>query len=206
MGDSIGECPKGMWGLTFDDGPSDVSPKLYDFLKSTNQKATLFMIGGNVLKHPDIAKRAFDEGHELAIHTWTHSYMTTLTNEQIVAELKWTEQAIKEVTGVSPRLFRPVNMLNPNMQSFVTNNCPFSLMVISITVLEILVPLLVSHVGSVAILFFSSVSSNAYIISIAVIWNHDTNDWMVNATSVFIKNPQYAFVLLLMHAYVCVCC
>jgi peptidoglycan/xylan/chitin deacetylase (PgdA/CDA1 family) len=33
--------------------------------------------------------------------------MTTLTNEQIVAELKWNELAIKEVTGVSPRYFRP---------------------------------------------------------------------------------------------------
>lgn len=139
MGDSIGECPKGMWGLTFDDGPSDVSPKLYDFLKSTNQKATLFMIGGNVLKHPDIAKRAFDEGHELAIHTWTHSYMTTLTNEQIVAELKWTEQAIKEVTGVSPRLFRPP-------YGDIDNR--------------------VRDIGTA--LGFTS-----------VIWNHDTNDWML---------------------------
>jgi hypothetical protein len=33
--------------------------------------------------------------------------MTTLTNEQIVAELKWNELAIKEVTGVSPKYFRP---------------------------------------------------------------------------------------------------
>ncbi|KAG2228948.1 hypothetical protein INT48_006153, partial [Thamnidium elegans] len=107
MGSSIGDCPKGQWGLTFDDGPSEFSPILYDFLKTTNQKATLFMIGANVIKHPQIVKRAFDEGHELAIHTWTHSFMTTLSNEQIIAELKWTELAIKEVTGVSPRLFRP---------------------------------------------------------------------------------------------------
>lgn len=107
MGNSIGDCPKGQWGLTFDDGPSDVSPILYDFLKTTNQKATLFMIGSNVIKYPATVKRAYDEGHELAIHTWTHSYMTTLSNEQIVAELKWTELAIKEITGVSPRLFRP---------------------------------------------------------------------------------------------------
>ncbi|CEP19317.1 hypothetical protein [Parasitella parasitica] len=107
MGDSIGDCPKGTWGLTYDDGPSQYSPILYDFLKTTNQKATLFMIGANVIQHRDIVKRAYDEGHEIAIHTWTHSYMTTLTNEEIVAELKWTELAIKEIIGVSPRLFRP---------------------------------------------------------------------------------------------------
>lgn len=110
MGTSIGDCPKGMWGLTYDDGPSEFSPILYDFLKTTNQKATLFMIGANAIKYPATVKRAYDEGHEIAIHTWTHSYMTTLTNEQIVAELKWTELAIKEITGVSPRLFRPVNI------------------------------------------------------------------------------------------------
>ncbi|KAI8971559.1 hypothetical protein BDF20DRAFT_824864 [Mycotypha africana] len=139
MGSSIGSCPKGIWGLTFDDGPSDVSPKLYDFLKSTNQKATLFMIGSNVIKYPAIVKRAFDEGHELAIHTWTHSYLTTLSNEQIVAELKWTELAIKQITGVSPRLFRPP-------YGDIDNR--------------------VRDIGTA--LGFTS-----------VIWDHDTNDWML---------------------------
>ena len=37
--------------------------------------------------------------------------MTTLSTEQIVAELKWNELAIKEVTGYSPRFFRPVSFL-----------------------------------------------------------------------------------------------
>ncbi|CAO3632361.1 unnamed protein product [Mucor hiemalis] len=139
MGSSIGDCPKGQWGLTFDDGPSDVSPILYDFLKTTNQKATLFMIGANVIKYPATVKRAYDEGHELAIHTWTHSYMTTLSNEQIVAELKWTELAIKEITGASPRLFRPP-------YGDIDNR--------------------VRDIGTA--LGFTS-----------VIWDHDTNDWMV---------------------------
>lgn len=37
-----------------------------------------------------------------SVHTWSHPYLTTLTNEQIVAELGWTAKAIKEVTGVTP--------------------------------------------------------------------------------------------------------
>ncbi|CAO3624782.1 unnamed protein product [Mucor fragilis] len=139
MGTSIGDCPKGMWGLTYDDGPSEFSPILYDFLKTTNQKATLFMIGANAIKYPATVKRAYDEGHEIAIHTWTHSYMTTLTNEQIVAELKWTELAIKEITGVSPRLFRPP-------YGDIDNR--------------------VRDIGTA--LGFTS-----------VIWDHDTNDWML---------------------------
>lgn len=101
------ECPKGEWALTYDDGPSEFSPKLYDYLDKVDIKVTFFMVGGQVVKYPDYTLRAYKAGHELAMHTWSHSYMTSLTNEQIVAELKWNELAIKEVTGVSPRYFRP---------------------------------------------------------------------------------------------------
>jgi peptidoglycan/xylan/chitin deacetylase (PgdA/CDA1 family) len=101
------QCPKGQWALTYDDGPSEFSPKLYDYLDKVNVKATFFMVGGQVVQFPDYALRAYKSGHELAMHTWSHNYMTTLTNEQIVAELKWNELVIKEVTGVAPRYFRP---------------------------------------------------------------------------------------------------
>ncbi|KAI9323535.1 hypothetical protein BX666DRAFT_1887876 [Dichotomocladium elegans] len=100
-------CQKGHWGLSFDDGPTPASPVLYDYLDQHKTKATFFLIGGNVIQYPDMVKRAHQAGHEIAIHTWSHHQLTTLTNEQIVAELKWTEQAIKEVIGVSPVLVRP---------------------------------------------------------------------------------------------------
>lgn len=105
--DDLYKCPKGQWALTYDDGPSEFSPKLYDYLDKVNVKVTFFMVGGQVVKYPDYTLRAYKAGHELAMHTWSHNYMTSLTNEQIVAELKWNELAIKEVTGVSPKYFRP---------------------------------------------------------------------------------------------------
>ncbi|KAI9361981.1 hypothetical protein BD770DRAFT_340422 [Pilaira anomala] len=105
--DDLYKCPKGQWSLTYDDGPSEFSPKLYDYLDKVDVKVTFFMVGGQVVKYPDYALRAYKSGHELAMHTWSHNYMTSLTNEQIVAELKWNELAIKEVTGVAPRYFRP---------------------------------------------------------------------------------------------------
>ncbi|KAI8096183.1 uncharacterized protein BX664DRAFT_323313 [Halteromyces radiatus] len=105
--DDIVACPKGQWGITYDDGPTQYSSKLYDFLDTTQQKATLFMIGGQVVAFPDLVTRAYKTGHEIAMHTWSHSYLTTETNEQIVAELMWTATAIKEVTGVTPRFYRP---------------------------------------------------------------------------------------------------
>lgn len=43
----------------------------------------------------------------LSVHTWAHSSLTTLTNEEIVAELGWTMKVIKDITGVTPNTFRP---------------------------------------------------------------------------------------------------
>jgi len=46
-------------------------------------------------------------GHEISVHTWSHRHLTSLTNEQIVAELGWTRKAIKAVLGVTPTTMRP---------------------------------------------------------------------------------------------------
>lgn len=46
-------------------------------------------------------------GHMLSVHTWSHPYLTTKTNAQIVAELGWTKKIIKDITGVTPNTFRP---------------------------------------------------------------------------------------------------
>ncbi|KAF9141118.1 chitin deacetylase [Mortierella sp. GBA39] len=100
-------CPLGVWGLTYDDGPTVFSGKLYDFLDTTDQKATLFYIGSNVVQNPALARRACGAGHQIAVHTWSHNPSTSLTNEQFVAEIKYTEMAIKELCGFTPRYFRP---------------------------------------------------------------------------------------------------
>jgi hypothetical protein len=46
-------------------------------------------------------------GHQLSVHTWSHPALTTLTTNQIIAELGWTAKIIKDVTGVTPNTFRP---------------------------------------------------------------------------------------------------
>ncbi|KAL1915561.1 uncharacterized protein VTP21DRAFT_6685 [Calcarisporiella thermophila] len=100
-------CPKGTWAVTFDDGPTQFTPPLLDFLAKQKIKATFFVMGQNVRDHGPFLKRAFQEGHEIASHTWSHSALTSLTNEQIVAEMKWTEIAIEQVIGVKPKYMRP---------------------------------------------------------------------------------------------------
>ena len=101
-----------MIGLSFDDGPvgdPDASPRLYDFLKEQNQKISHFMIGANIRDNPQVFLRAFQElEDDIGVHTWTHPYMTTLTNEQVLAEIGWTLQIIHDSTGGRvPRYWRP---------------------------------------------------------------------------------------------------
>ncbi|KAF9292122.1 chitin deacetylase [Linnemannia elongata] len=95
------------WGLTFDDGPSTFTPTLLDYLKTNKLSASFFVIGSNAIQYPDTLKREVAEGHHLASHTWSHHALTTLTNEQIVAEMKWTEKAVMEATGLRLKYMRP---------------------------------------------------------------------------------------------------
>ncbi|KAG8958294.1 chitin deacetylase [Tulasnella sp. 419] len=104
----ISVCPNKMdWGVSYDDGPSPYTPKLLNFLHEKDLRATFFVVGSRVVSRPAMLQTEYMSGHEISIHTWSHRPLTTLTNEQIVAELGWTRKAIKDVIGVSPNTMRP---------------------------------------------------------------------------------------------------
>ncbi|KAG9076423.1 chitin deacetylase [Ceratobasidium sp. UAMH 11750] len=104
----VSTCPDKMtWGLTFDDGPSPYTPKVLNYLEDKKIKATFYVIGSNVIDKPAILQATYLAGHEIALHTWSHRALTTLSNEEIIAELGWNRKAIKDVTGVSPKTMRP---------------------------------------------------------------------------------------------------
>jgi len=60
-----------------------------------------------VIERPAVLVEEYMQGHEISVHTWSHPHLTSLTNEQIVAELGWTRKAIKAVLGVTPTTMRP---------------------------------------------------------------------------------------------------
>jgi peptidoglycan/xylan/chitin deacetylase (PgdA/CDA1 family) len=95
------------FALSFDDGPKPPTLKLLDLLKEKNIKATFFVTGLNVRDHRDILKRAHNEGHEIGIHTWSHTSLPTLSNSQIMSELLFTQMIIEETIGVKSVLMRP---------------------------------------------------------------------------------------------------
>ncbi|BGO99613.1 Chitin deacetylase [Rhodotorula toruloides] len=106
--DDVTKCDEpNTWGLTLDDGPNCSHNAYFDYLNSINQKATLFYVGSNVLDWPLEAQRGLADGHEICSHTWSHPYMTSLTNEQAFAELYFSKKAIKEVLGITVRCWRP---------------------------------------------------------------------------------------------------
>ncbi|CAO3658800.1 unnamed protein product [Rhizopus microsporus] len=104
----IVNCPEPeTWGLTFDDGPNCSHNAFYDYLAQNSQRASMFYIGSNVLNWPYGALRGLKDNHHLCGHTWSHKMMTTLTNQEVLAELYYTAKAIKYVTGVTPLYWRP---------------------------------------------------------------------------------------------------
>ena len=109
--------------LTFDDGPNvSVTPKVLDILKDENVKATFFVIGKNVDSHPEIVKRAYDEGHFIANHGYDHNNSVLYKNsESFINEIKKTDLAIGNAIGVQDycsHVFRfPNGFMSPNNKS-----------------------------------------------------------------------------------------
>ena len=93
--------------LTFDDGPHTTSPELLDILKRYGAHATFFLVGSNVVQHPDSVKRMLAEGNDIGNHTRTHLRLPGLRPDQIRAELNNNTIVIDRAAAYRVRLFRP---------------------------------------------------------------------------------------------------
>ena len=88
--------------LTFDDGPNiSVTPKVLDILKEENVKASFFVIGKCVDSHPEITKRAYDEGHYIANHGYSHNNnLLYKSSDSFLAEVNKTDLAIGKAIDI----------------------------------------------------------------------------------------------------------
>lgn len=112
-----GDAKRKVVALTFDDGPDeDFTPQILDILKKHDVRATFFVVGQKVGWNPEIVKRQYEEGHEIGNHTFTHINVSKNGYEKIEKEITDTQNAIKEVTGKEPTIFRPpYRALSSNM-------------------------------------------------------------------------------------------
>lgn len=96
--------------LTFDDGPNTVTtPKVLEILKKYGVKASFFLVGDNINEESaKVAESCFEYGCELCNHSRTHSAMPEQTSREIIGEIKFTDEKIKQINGgKAVRFFRP---------------------------------------------------------------------------------------------------
>ena len=107
---SFSKCAKnGHLALTFDDGPSEYTDRFLDVLRAHNVKATFFIMGQklNSTERRNTLRRMKREGHTIASHTWSHPELLNLTTSEIEEQMRSTEQAVFNATGLIPGLMRP---------------------------------------------------------------------------------------------------
>ncbi|MCL2746283.1 MAG: polysaccharide deacetylase family protein [Coriobacteriia bacterium] len=94
--------------LTFDDGPHpEFTPALLEVLAEEGVKATFFVLGSQVTRHPEIARQIVEDGHQIANHSYSHRDYRTLNYEEKRTDLLRAQDAIENATGVRPNWVRP---------------------------------------------------------------------------------------------------
>ena len=93
--------------LTFDDGPSKQTARVLDILKEKKVTATFFVIHNGSKEAETLYKRIVEEGHQLAIHSYTHDYKKVYQSEQsFFEEYKAMQEFLQKVTGQKVSDFR----------------------------------------------------------------------------------------------------
>ena len=120
--------------LTFDDGPlSPYTDQFLDTLAKEKVKATFFILGSNILKYPQVARRILKEGHVVGNHTQNHPYLTQLTPAQVDEEILKGKETIKKVLGVHSRLFRPPYYAMNDMVRLRVKKLGYDIIISSVT-------------------------------------------------------------------------
>jgi probable sporulation protein (polysaccharide deacetylase family) len=82
-------------------------PAMLNILRKEQVKATFFLDGSWLKRHPTDAKRLKEAGHEIGNHAYSHPMMSRLSRERMRFEMKKTEQLIRQTLGVRSQWFAP---------------------------------------------------------------------------------------------------
>ena len=93
--------------FTFDDGPSSNTDQILDILKDYDVKATFFVVGKTDERSVKAYQRIVEEGHTLAMHSYSHRYDEIYESKEAFArDLNSLQEYLYETTGVWPRIYR----------------------------------------------------------------------------------------------------
>ena len=92
-----------------------------DLLAKYDAKATFFLIGKNVEKHPEITKQIIKEEHTIGNHSFAHSNnYGFLSTQNVIADIKITQEIVKDISNLNMQFFRPpFGVTNPNIAKSV---------------------------------------------------------------------------------------
>jgi peptidoglycan/xylan/chitin deacetylase (PgdA/CDA1 family) len=93
--------------LTFDDGPSQMTPDYLNILREKGVHATFFLIGMNVQREPGMAAMIEDSGNEIGNHTFSHLDLRKSSLTYDVADILKGQNIIEQETHQKPSLLRP---------------------------------------------------------------------------------------------------
>ncbi len=94
--------------LTFDDGPDPEStPQFLAALRRLQVPATFFVLGEQVTRSPGLAGRIAAEGHEIAVHGWSHRTHVLRSPAAVAGDLRRAQRAVTKASGTRPRHWRP---------------------------------------------------------------------------------------------------
>ncbi len=94
--------------ITFDDGPTEqFTARVLDVLRGAKVVATFFVVGELVNRHPELVRRARDEGHEIANHGYDHLSAVRLTAGEVREAMARGADTVQRVAGARPRWYRP---------------------------------------------------------------------------------------------------
>ena len=85
---------------------ADKTRKIVEILKAHDVKATFFLVGFWVDAYKQEVAFLADSGMEIGNHSKNHLHMSTLNEEKIEEEVEYVNTAVRELTGVSPKVFR----------------------------------------------------------------------------------------------------
>ena len=80
---------------------------ILDLLEQHNSAATFFVVGQRVNSYPDVLRRACNIHCEIGNHTYSHKTLTKLGITEIQSQINMTNDAVRNITGVSPIVLRP---------------------------------------------------------------------------------------------------
>ncbi|MBQ8297429.1 MAG: polysaccharide deacetylase family protein [Ruminococcus sp.] len=101
--------PDKLIALTFDDGPNTTTTNdVLDVLEKYGAVGSFFLIGNNINDESAVTvKRAYDMGCEINNHSKTHSNMSDMSDEELLAEIQYVDDYVFEITGEHTKFFRP---------------------------------------------------------------------------------------------------